>query len=214
MTKVLVKATKENRNRKAAMVKNEDVEVYNVDDVVDVIDDPKPDPIPRRKRPKTLKVIRKRAVAGTDGEGVEREVAVDIPRYRFAHLDEFEKPWHIALWAPHDPDGATVLINVDSPILQEVVEHHQAEYPDVYAEEVSKTVRQVFGEVASCKVAHSQKLAKNVSEEELDADYRSEKALTIALMGLMAEESLIAQRLGKLGRKKQLQVVEAIASSG
>jgi hypothetical protein len=33
-------------------------------------------------------------------------------------------------------------------------------------------------------------------------DYRNEAALTIALMGLLAEESLIAQRLGKLGRKK------------
>jgi hypothetical protein len=41
-----------------------------------------------------------------------------------------------------------------------------------------------------------------VPTETLDLEYRSEQALTIALMGLMAEESLIAQRLGKLGRKK------------
>jgi hypothetical protein len=45
-------------------------------------------------------------------------------------------------------------------------------------------------------------LVKKVPEEELDRDYRSEAALTVALMGLMAEESLIAQHLGKLGRKK------------
>ena len=32
--------------------------------------------------------------------------------------------------------------------------------------------------------------------------YRNEAALTVSLMGLLAEESLIAQRLGKLGRKK------------
>jgi hypothetical protein len=66
----------------------------------------------------------------------------------------------------------------------------------------SSTVQQVFGEVATCKVAHSQKLRQKVTEEQLDNDYRNEAALTIALMGLMAEESLIAQRLGKLGRKK------------
>jgi hypothetical protein len=41
-----------------------------------------------------------------------------------------------------------------------------------------------------------------VPEEDLDQLYRSEQALTIALTGLLAEESLIAQRLGKLGRKK------------
>lgn len=70
------------------------------------------------------------------------------------------------------------------------------------AEEVGGTVRSVFGEIAACKIAHSQKLAKKVPAEELDRDYRSEQALTIALMGLIAEESVIAQRLAKLGRKK------------
>ena len=44
------------------------------------------------------------------------------------------------LWAPNDPDGPTVVINTGSQILQEVVEYHQAQYPDVYAEEVAKTV--------------------------------------------------------------------------
>jgi hypothetical protein len=51
-------------------------------------------------------------------------------------------------------------------------------------------------------LTNSQKLAKDVNEHDLDEIYRSEAALTIALMGLLAEESLIAQRLGKLGRKK------------
>jgi hypothetical protein len=59
------------------------------------------------------------------------------------------------------------------------------------------------GEVAVCKIAHSQKLAAHVSDEELDEQYRSEAALTISLMDLMAEESLIAQRLGRLGPRKR-----------
>jgi len=136
------------------------------------------------------------------GEGVEPRMPVDVPRYRMVGKDEFEKPWHIAGWAPNDPAGPTVLINQESPILQEVVQHHQAQYPDVFAEEVQKIVFEVFGEVATCKVAHSQKLLRNVPKEELDQDYRSEQALTIGLMGLLAEESLITPRLGRLGRKK------------
>ena len=40
------------------------------------------------------------------------------------------------------------------------------------------------------------------AEEDLDLTYRNEAALTVSLMGLLAEESLIGQRLGKLGRKK------------
>ena len=119
-----------------------------------------------------------------------------------AHADEFERPWHLAAWVPNDPEGPTVLINVDSPILEEIIDYHQRDYPDIYGEEVAKVVCQVFGEVGSCKIAHSQKLAKEVPEEELNRDYRSEQALTVALMGLIAEESLIAQRLGRLGLRR------------
>ena len=72
----------------------------------------------------------------------------------------------------------------------------------MFAEEVEDIVKDTYGEVAVCKIAHSQKLAKHVAEEELDETYRKRAALTVSLMGLLAEESLIAQRLGKLGRKK------------
>jgi hypothetical protein len=41
-----------------------------------------------------------------------------------------------------------------------------------------------------------------VAEDQFDLTYRNEAALTVSLMGLLAEESLIAQGLGKLGRKK------------
>jgi len=51
--------------------------------------------------------------------------------------------------------------------------------------------------VAVCRIAHSQKLTKHVAEEELDLTYRNEADLTASLMGLLAEESLIAQRLGR-----------------
>ncbi len=218
MTKGLVRATKGSRNRQDVAASRDEVEASgraneNSAAEDDVMSEPKPDDgYRRRKRSKTVKVVR-RAIVGQGEEGVEREVPVDIPRFRAAQSDAFTHPWHIALWAPNDTDGPTVLINIDSSILREVVEYHQAQYPDVYAEEVAKTVYQVFGEVAACKIAHSQKLAKNISEEELDRAYRNEEALTIALMGLMAEESVIAQRLGKLGRKKTVQAVSAEAAA-
>lgn len=188
--KVLVKAHKDDEQTEPASADTEEVEV--IGEGVKR----------RRRRGKVVKILRPRALpSGTDA-GVERETPVDVPRFRLVGADEFEKPWHIALWAPQTPDGPTVLINRDSPLLQEVVDYHQAQYPDIHWEEVAITVRQVFGEVAACKVAHSQKLAKKVSEEELNQYYRSEQALTVAMMGLMAEEAVIAQRLGKLGRKK------------
>ena len=156
----------------------------------------------KRKGKKTVVVLRKKATPGGEEEGVLAEVPVDVPCYRFGHKDEFERPWHLALWAPNDPDGPTVVLNVDSLLLEESVRYHQDQYPDVYAEEVGNIVRNTFGEVAACKIAHSQKLTQEVPEEELDEKYRNEGALTVALMGLLAEESLISQRLGKLGKKK------------
>jgi hypothetical protein len=155
-----------------------------------------------RLQSRRVKVLRTKVSLGGTDRAVERNTRVDVPKYRFSNAAEFEKPWHLAMWAPNDPEGQTVVINKDSPILEEVVEYHRNQYPDVYADEVLRIVDQVFGEVATCKIAHSQKLAKKMPEEELNRDYRSEQALTIALMGLMAEESLIAHRLGKLGRKK------------
>jgi hypothetical protein len=140
-------------------------------------------------------------MAGGNGQGVEREVAVDVPRFTHVSKDAFENSWHLASWVPTDPQGPTVLMNRDCPILVEAIKHHQEQYPDVYAEEVADIVRNTYGEVAVCKIAHSQKLAKHVPEEDLDELYRSEAALTVGLMGLLAE-SLIAQRLGKLGREK------------
>ncbi|HEY8021329.1 MAG TPA: ATP-binding protein [Thermoanaerobaculia bacterium] len=162
----------------------------------------------RRRRAKAARTLARRARPEGADPARERQARVDVPRYRLSHAEEFEEPWHLALWAPHDPDGPTVLVNVDSPILQEIVEHHQEQYPDVYADEVAATIRQVFGEIAACKVAHAQKLTREIPEEELDRDYRSEQALTVALMGLLAEETVIAQRLVRLGRKKPAREME------
>jgi hypothetical protein len=161
---------------------------------------PQPNP-QKRKRKRRIHIIRLRAMAGGNGQGVEREVAVDVPRFTHVSKDAFENSWHLASWVPTDPQGPTVLMNRDCPILVEAIKHHQEQYPDVYAEEVADIVRNTYGEVAVCKIAHSQKLAKHVPEEDLDELYRSEAALTVGLMGLLAE-SLIAQRLGKLGREK------------
>lgn len=156
----------------------------------------------KRSRKRKPRIRLKKANPGGDHNGQKREIPVDVPRYAFKGAEDFEEPWHLAMWSPRDQDGPTVYINKQSGILQDIIEHHQEQYPEIYQEEVAEIVRSVFGEVASCKVAHAQKLSSEISEEAIDADYRNEKALTIALMGLIAEESLISPRLGRLGRKK------------
>jgi hypothetical protein len=45
-------------------------------------------------------------------------------------------------------------------------------------------------------------LTKYVTEQEVDDAFRNEEALAVSLMGLIAEDSLINQRLAKLGRQR------------
>jgi hypothetical protein len=172
-------------------------------DAADNITEPKPfRSKSKRRHEKTIQKVRFLASEGEGSETAMVETFVDVPKYRFASKEDFEHAWHLAAWNPNDPDGPSVVINQDAPVLLEAIKHHQEQYPDVYAEEISKTVMQVYGEIAVAKIAHSQKLSAQIPEQELDSDYRSEKALTVALMGLLGEEAVIAQRLGKFGRKK------------
>lgn len=181
---------------------------------VNVVNEPKPFGPDRRRKRKAVKVLRKKGLPEGAEQGVEAEVVVDVPRYEFAHKEDFSHPWHLAMWVPHDPEGPTVYINIDSPIMEEAVKYHREQYPLAIAEEVGDEVRKVFGEVAACKVAHSQKLTREIAEEELDRTYRSEAALTVALMGLISEESLIAQRLGRYGRKRMATAKDTERVSG
>ena len=36
-----------------------------------------------------------------------------------APAEEFDREWLIAQWAPNDPDGPTVILNADAPMLLE-----------------------------------------------------------------------------------------------
>jgi hypothetical protein len=191
-TQLVQSSSTDDKDAAEAMPTNEDAQVIERRPP-----SPNPQPKNRQKRKRRIHIIRLRATPGGNGQGVEREVAVDVPRFDYVGKDAFESPWHLASWVPADPQGPTVLMNRDCPILLEAIKYHQDQYPDVYAQEVEKIVRDTYGEVAVCKIAHSQKLAKHVAED-LDETYRSEEALTVGLMGLLAEESLIAQRLGKL----------------
>lgn len=187
---VMTKPKADNEPMTPATSKKEQVEIPHV----------RIGPRKHRTNPKTIKHLVPKAYAGADGVAVERDVFVDVPKYRFAQKEDFEQEWHIALW---DETTNYVVLNKEAPVLLESIKYHQDQYADIHAEAVQDTVMAVFGEVAVAKIAHSQKLKKLVTEEELRADYRNEKVLTVALMGLLAEESLMGQRLGKFGGKRK-----------
>jgi hypothetical protein len=61
----------------------------------------------------------------------------------------------------------------------------------------------VYGQVAVAKVAHSEEMRGLVDRAVID-EMRSPKALTMALLGLMAEDCLIRQKLSKVLGKRRM----------
>ena len=69
-----------------------------------------------------------------------------------------------------------------TPLLPEAIKHHQQQYPEVFTVDVEKTVKNTYGEVAVCKIAHSQKLTTYVADDQLEFSIANEAALTVPLM--------------------------------
>jgi hypothetical protein len=111
----------------------------------------------------------------------------------------------LAVWQPVDPEypEGVVLINIDHPVLREEIDYWQGQFGDHHAEAVEDDVIAVYGEIAVAKVAHSEHLKGILPAHMVDHDLRSNAALTMALLGLIAEEAVIAPRLGgKYGKRK------------
>lgn len=136
--------------------------------------------------------------------GTETRVAGGIPRYRKVGASELSDGM-LAAWQANDPlykEGA-VLLNVEHEVLREQITTWQSRYPDHYAEDIENEVIDTYGQIAVAKVAHSEYLKGVVPTKVVEDDLRSEAALTMALLGLMAEEAVLATRIGgKFSKKK------------
>jgi hypothetical protein len=134
------------------------------------------------------------------------KVGGGIPVFKAVKKDEVG-PGILAAWMPHHPDHpeGAVLLNVEHPILEAQIEYWQSQYADHHAETIRHDVIQVYGEVAVAKIAHSEYLRPLLPSETIEKELRSEHALTMALLGLIAEEAVISTRIGgKYGKRKAI----------
>jgi hypothetical protein len=134
------------------------------------------------------------------------KIAGGIPIYRLARADEVD-PGMAAAWvahAPEHPEGL-VLLNAEHPVIAQQVKYWSKQYASHLAEEVAHQVVDVYGQAAVAAVAHSEHLRGILPPERIDDDLRSDAALTMALLGLVREDAMIAARLGaKLGTRKRV----------
>lgn len=137
-------------------------------------------------------------------------LGVGIPSFKITSAEELE-PGMLAAWAPHypgHPEGV-VLLNGTHPVLKQQVDYWRAQYADHLGESVEKVVLEVYGQVAVAKVAHSEKLKGILPSDVVEKELRSEQALTMGLLGLMAEEALISQKLGAIFGKRKVPIAPA-----
>jgi hypothetical protein len=150
-----------------------------------------------------------RLVEKPDGttEGTRVQASGGLPTYRGVPAADVGEGM-LAAWSPHDPmcPEGVVLINYEHPVLQSVIEYWQSQFADHHTEAVRKDVIDIYGQVAVSKIAHSEHLKGQLPSKVVETDLRSEAALTMALLGLMAEDHLIATRLGGKYNKRHFPV--------
>ncbi|MEK6328318.1 MAG: hypothetical protein AABM66_12470 [Actinomycetota bacterium] len=178
------------------------------------------DPSQPGSRPKKVRRVKRHGSGGGGGQGgrsgslntgsrpgsrsaTKVNAAGGLPNYHLVGADEVG-PGMLASWVPNDPTepNGVVKINVEHPVLMEEVEHWQAQYPDNLADEVRIEVLNTYGEIAVAKVAHSEHLKGSIPSKQIEDELRSEAALSMSLLGLMAEEAVIAPRIGGKFRKR------------
>jgi hypothetical protein len=147
--------------------------------------------------------------------GAESPTPGGLPRYRTVGSEDIEAGM-MAAWQPNDPEfpEGVVLLNIEHPVLRHVIEYWQLQYADHHSESIEKDVIDVYGQVAVSKVAHSEHLMGVLASRVVEESLRSDGALTMALLGLLAEDHLIATRIGGKYSKRRLPVVGKRTAAG
>ncbi|MER6575280.1 hypothetical protein [Nonomuraea sp. NPDC001023] len=127
-----------------------------------------------------------------------------LPEYKVVRADEMDEPEMLAEYMPVSSELPTglVRVNIQHPALAEVIATWQNAYADHLADSIAQEIADVYGQVAVSKVAHSEHYRSIYDPSTID-EMRSSTALTMGLLGLMAEDAIISTRLGgKYGRRK------------
>jgi hypothetical protein len=121
-----------------------------------------------------------------------------VPDWRWTDESEIE-PGMAAVWSANDPrhENGVVLLNREFAPFVELREYWRRQYADHVADAVQKCIEEVYGEVMVARVAHSEELRSDPrwGSAKVESELRSPAGLTMASLGLIAEDQLIAGRL-------------------
>ena len=144
--------------------------------------------------PERMGPIRGRKIRGNGG----------IPHYAWLAEEQFDTGVY-ASWVTNDPDYPTgvVYLNSGHPVILAETRFFADMHRAARYDEVVEVVHACYGETAVSKVAHSEQLKSLVGSDVVEERMRDDYALTMSLLGLIAEESMIHERLRELGLSKR-----------
>ena len=133
---------------------------------------------------------------GGDQSGAPGTRRLDIPdRFWDDEGKVFDDASAAAMWAPVFHTGRpTVILNPRAVIFRAFVDRHVIRWPG-QEEQIERIARAEWGHTAVCKVAHARRHWAGITREDLDTKLLTPESLTLALMGMRAEDALMDRRM-------------------
>jgi len=131
-----------------------------------------------------------------------------LPEFEWTTLESISENGDVAaVWCPPSASSPHGLVQLarDFSAIQEVKKYWRDQYPDHFGERIDQVIEDVYGEAMVARLAHSEGLASDPKwgRTRVDAELRTGAALTMAVLGLLSEDTVISNRLRGLGVRRK-----------
>jgi hypothetical protein len=151
---------------------------------------------------------------GSEPASEVRPVRHGLPQFAWVGADEFDHEWILIRYdrnAINDDGGkGRIYGNKNHATVREAITHWQdkmVQQDQKTMDGVEAVVMEEFAELAIATVANVEALTSKVTRDDLDTKFRSDEALTTALMGMVGIDAMVGPRLSHVG--KTVKVVKA-----
>lgn len=132
-----------------------------------------------------------------------------LPDFDWITMSEIDATMaYAAVWntpSLAQPNGLVQLAR-DFPAIVEVKKYWRDQFPDHHGDKIDDVIEETYGEVMIARIAHSESLVSHPTwgSNRVKDELRSPAALTMAVLGLLSEDHIIATKLaGLLGKRKK-----------
>lgn len=169
---------------------------------------PGPKPGPKERKKVVRRLPRKQATnPGGAQKASPANVRHGLPDFEWVPSTEFEDDkWALVRFDRNDGPNGTIRGNQTHPVVLEAITYFQdsrARQDQGTLDDVEQIVREQFEALALATVASTEQFRGQVVDGEIDAKFRSQEALTTALIGVLSIDAMVGSLLGTVGKAKK-----------